>query len=149
MLDETIYTFSNFNDETVEVWKGISNFVHILLGLWLLTNVSLRGLELIPLSFLCSIMRHSEHKYAEEGTYNMIYCALSLYSKCVACSTDSFFELNRYNHFHVALFTHYLMVHRFVSMRSIIWSWHKQYLRRFWKILTNKTLLLLLFPNTP
>ena len=42
MWDEITYPFQNFHTETVEVWKRISNFIPLLLGMKLLMRVGIK-----------------------------------------------------------------------------------------------------------
>ena len=41
MYDEITYPFPNFNGATVEVLEWISNFIHTLLGMWLLIHAGI------------------------------------------------------------------------------------------------------------
>ena len=40
VCDELSYPLSNLNDVTDEVWEWINDFIHIILGMWLLIRKS-------------------------------------------------------------------------------------------------------------
>ena len=62
MWDEIVYPFPNFNGETVEVWEWKNNFIHALLGMWLLTQCEV-------IHFLFTITQSQQYKSQQNHLY--------------------------------------------------------------------------------